>query len=200
MNEIIIAFVYMSIILNVVTIVMLLKVMNLLKSLGTTDKPQRDKAGYKKSFFYKLGKAMSEVNRITNNEDTDDDIVSIYENAEYKKLNDDDFYDDGIDIEALTKRKPASITNKKIVEFESNSTPKKKEVLDGYIPGVFHNINEFMAYVSARNLNVINTITGTKRTVKYLDPYNDGNGPTVMITFSDGTRGVFAPDVYAKAI
>lgn len=196
MNEIIIAFVYMSIILNVVTIVILLKVMNLLKSLGTTDKPQKDKAGYKKSFFYKLGKVMSQVGRITN-----DDIADIYENEEYKKLNDDDdFYDDGIDIEALTKRKPTSTTNKKIVEFENNTTPKKKEVLDGYIPGVFHNINEFMAYVSERNLNVINTITGTKRTVKYLDPYNDGNGPTVMITFSDGTRGVFAPDVYAKAI
>lgn len=182
MNEIIIAFVYMSIILNVVTIVMLLKVMNLLKSLGATDKPQKDKAGYKKSFFYKLGKAMSEVGRITNDE------------------YDDDFYDDGINIEALTKRKPTPTTNKKVIEFENNTTPKKKEVLDGYIPGVFHNINEFMAYVSARNLNVINTITGTKRTVKYLDPYNDGNGPTVMITFSDGTRGVFAPDVYAKAI
>ena len=199
MNDIIIAFVYMSLILNVVIIVMLLKVMNLLKSLGATDKPQRDEAGYKKSFFYKLGRAMSEVGRITNDED-DDDILDAFENAGYKKLDDAEFYDDGIDVEALTKGKPAPTTRKKIVEFESNSTPKKKEVLDGYIPGVFHNINEFMAYVSARNLNVINTITGTKRTVKYLDPYNDGNGPTVMITFSDGTRGVFAPDVYAKAI
>jgi hypothetical protein len=172
--------------MDVVIIGMLCKTINLLKSLGGTDKKDNKDMNTAENFLHKVGKKLSLSTR--------DDIIDLEEEY-YTRIDDDEEDDIEYKYTKPTKKKyqtEATTVNDKPIRLRTDIDVHKAEL--------FNNIDEFMAYVSARNLNVINTITGTKRTVKYLDPYNGDDGPTVMITFSDGARGVFAPGTYAKAV
>lgn len=181
MSNFAIAFIYINLFLDVVVMMMLLKTMNYLKSLGATDKPNKN--SYTQKFRKQLSKAMN-ISDDLDLDDDDDIMDATYRAADDK--DEDDFSDDLVDYSTGRKSKVVSIDNSKM------------DIKHSIHYGVINNIDEFMQYVSARNLNVINTLTGIKRTIKYLDQYDDGNGPTVLITFMDGTQGVFAPGTYAK--
>ena len=62
----------------------------------------------------------------------------------------------------------------------------------------FKDVYEFLDYVSEYNQKIINSISKEIHTIKYLDKYKYRNEETVLITFEDGSRSVFRPNVYAK--
>ena len=57
MSNFAIAFIYINLVLDVVVMMMLLKTMNYLKSLGATDKPNKN--SYTQKFRKQLSKAMN---------------------------------------------------------------------------------------------------------------------------------------------
>ena len=183
MSNFVIFLLIINLVLNIVTLSIVLD----MKSKRDTkeDKPVREKVKKESSFGDRLKSSFLDFDYdrdIKGNSDDDDDI---WDEPEYRVVE----TPKADRVERLRKK------------WEEEDIENDRNILES---NIMRDVNEFMRYVSAYNLDILDIKSNKVRSIKYLDnaTYFDKEihkyKPTVKITFVDGTSDLFLPGKFAK--